>query len=87
MKNYTIEELRQFSPDELNVMLEEQQISWSEWVEAQPDTYNGYPEWLKRKDFERNDESAQLFVREIEETMMDEEKSDIVNSVLDAMNK
>lgn len=85
MKNYTTEELKCFSPDELNEMVDENEISWSEWVEAQPDTYDGYHEWLEENGLERNDNSAQQFVREIESTMMDFEKSPELNKALDEM--
>lgn len=86
MQNYTLEELKRFSPDELGEMVEEKEISWSEWVEAQPDTYDGYHEWLEKHGLERNDESAHDFIREVEETMMDFEKSPEVGQGLAAFH-
>lgn len=87
MKNYTTEELRRFSSDELNVMVDENEISWSEWVEAQPDTYDGYHEWLEQQGLERNDESARRFIREVEESMMDEEMSIETQQCIDLEQK
>lgn len=87
MKNYTTEELRRFSSDELNVMVDENEISWSEWVEAQPDTYDGYHEWLEQQRLERNDESARRFIREVEESMMDEAMSIETQQCIDLEQK
>lgn len=85
MKKYDFEELKRFSPEELNMMVEENEISWSEWVEAQPDTYDGYAGWLQKTGRERNDESARLFIQEIEENMMDEEKTVEVENCIQAV--
>ena len=72
MRKYTIEELVLFTPDELNEMVTEQEISMSEWVEAQPDTYGGYAQWLAEKGLERCDASAQLFAIEVEDSMAED---------------
>ena len=87
MKKYTLDELKQFSHDELIIMLEEREISWSEWVEAQPETYGDYAEWLEREGRTRCDESAQLFVHEVEGAMMDEETPSHVESVMEKVER
>lgn len=87
MKKYTLDELKGFSHEELIGMLEEHEISWSEWVEAQPDTYGGYADWLEKEGRIRNDESAQLFVHEVEAAMMDEETPSHVESVMEKVER
>ena len=87
MKKYTLDELKRFSHDELMAMLEEREISWSEWVEAQPETYDGYAEWLEREGRTRCDDSAQLFIHEVESSMMDEETPSHVESVMEKVER
>lgn len=87
MKKYTSEQLKRFSPDELNEMVEAHEISWSEWIEAQSETYNDYHEWLESKGLERNDESAVQFIREVEDSMMDEEKPIDVEKAIETFHK
>lgn len=80
MKKYTTEELVQFSTDELVEMVQDNEISWSEYIEAQPETYEGYHEWLEQEGLERNDESAHRFISELEDTLMDGENNPLFDN-------
>lgn len=44
-------------------------ITWSDWIDTQPDSYDGYDEWLKSKGLRRNNRNAQQFIREIEDSL------------------
>ena len=74
MGKYYLEKLKGLGQHELNELLDKGVISYSDWVEAQPDTYDGYAEWLERNGYERSDEAAQIFVHDTELDMMEEEK-------------
>ena len=39
--------------------------TWSEWLDAQPDLYEGYDEWLAKQGLERNNENALLYIHVI----------------------
>ena len=57
--------------EELNELLNHRMITWSDWIDAQPESYDGYDEWLKEKGLRRNNRNAQLFIKEIEEQLTD----------------
>lgn len=80
MKKYDLAELQAFSHDELNEMLEAHEISLSEWVEAQPETYDGYSDWLAENGLQRGDQSARLFIHHVEDDIESGMKSPAVQS-------
>ena len=57
--------------EELNELLNHRMITWSDWIDAQPESYDGYDEWLKSKELRRNNRNAQQFIREIEDQLTD----------------
>ena len=65
--------LNECTHEELCDLVSEGTITWSEWVEAQPELYEGYQDWLKRNALERNDENALRFVAMVEEDDMNAE--------------
>jgi hypothetical protein len=55
--------------EELNEMVNHRMITWSDWIDAQPDSYDGYDEWLKSRELRRNNRNAQQFIKEIEDSL------------------
>ena len=82
MENYTKEQLQQMTVEELCELVNQQKISWSEWIDAQPDTYDGYQEWLEENNLKCNEENAVKFIKEIDEEAMNGEHSEMVNECM-----
>lgn len=53
--------------EELNELLNRRMITWSDWIDAQPEAYDGYDEWLQSKGLRRNNRNARQFIQENEE--------------------
>lgn len=86
MGEYTKDELQQFSVESLDMLVQQGEITWSEWVDAQPNTYGGYDEWLQSKGLERSDENALAFIRETEEEDMAAECPDEMYDCMQAVH-
>lgn len=56
--------------EKLNELYEEGKISLSEWLEAQPEKYDGYADWLIRNNKNRDDVSARQFINQVEDGYM-----------------
>ena len=83
--NYTTEQLRNMEHDQLMQLVDDKQIDWSQYIDAQPELYEGYDEWLQREGRERNNENALFFIHQVEESdmrsQMPDELNDIINEV------
>lgn len=75
MKKMTREELAAMPHETLNRMAVEGKISWSEWIDAQPESYGGYDSWLKTNGYTRSDNAALMYIRKCEQELMDGEMS------------
>lgn len=73
MKKMTIEELAAMPHETLNRMAVEGEISWSEWIDAQPESYAGYDTWLKMNGYTRTDNAALMYIRKCEQDLMEGE--------------
>ena len=62
--------LQNLTYEELCSLVQERKITWSEWVDAQPELYDGYDTWLAENNLARNDENAQRFISIIEDEDM-----------------
>ena len=67
---YSKQELQQMGYEQLCSLVQEHVITWSEWIDAQPDLYEGYDEWLVKENLERNDENALRYIDMVEEQDM-----------------
>ena len=84
---YTKEQLKEMEHEELCSLVQQNLISWSDYIDAQPDLYEGYDEWLTMQGLPRCDESAMRFIHEVEEMDMAGQVSDQVNEALDVTAK
>ena len=55
--------------EELNELFNHRMITWSDWIDAQPESYDGYDEWLKEKGLRRNNRNAKAFIQEVEDRL------------------
>ena len=62
--------LQNLTYEELCSQVEQGTINWSQWIDAQPDLYEGYDEWLEQNSLERNDENAMRFISMVEDQDM-----------------
>lgn len=85
--NYTTEQLRNMEHEQLMKLVDEKQIDWSQYIDAQPELYEGYDEWLQREGRERNNENALFFMHQTEEADMQSQMSDELNAIIDLTNK
>ena len=85
--NFSKEQFQEMEYTELCVLVEEGKITWSEWVDAQPDLYEGYDEWLINQGLERNDENAHRYMHMVEEQDMLSQHSDAMNENIATLNK
>ena len=67
---YSKQELQQMEYEQLCSLVQEKVITWSEWIDAQPDLYEGYDEWLAKEGLERKDENALRFIGMVEDDDM-----------------
>lgn len=58
--------------EELNELVNHRIITWSDWISAQPECYDGYDEWLISRSLRRNNRNAQQFIKEWEDSLLDE---------------
>lgn len=65
--SYSIQQLQEMEYEELCSLVQQKEISWSEWVEAQPDLYEGYDQWLTEQELERNDVNALAYISQVEQ--------------------
>ena len=87
MMSYTIEQLRDMEHDQLMRLVDEKQIDWSDYIDAQPDLYEGYAEWLQQHGRERNNENALFFIHQTEDEDMKGQMTDAMNRILDETRK
>lgn len=87
MMSYTIEQLRDMEHDQLMRLVDEKQIDWSDYTDAQPDLYEGYAEWLQKQGRERNNENALFFIHQTEDEDMKGQMTDAMNRILDETRK
>ncbi len=85
--NYTTEQLRQMEHDQLMQLVNDKQIDWSQYIDAQPDLYEGYDEWLQREGRERNNENALFFIHQTEERDMQSQMPDELNTIINEVRK
>ena len=57
--------------EELNELVFKRMITWSDWIDAQSESYDGYDEWLKSKGLRRNNRNAKYFINEVEDSFME----------------
>lgn len=50
-------------------------ITWSDWIDAQPQSYPGYDEWLESRGLRRSNRNASQFIREYMEKIEIQVKS------------
>ena len=79
------EQLQNIGYMELCSMVQEKKITWSEYIDAQPDLYEGYDEWLQHNGLQRNDENAMKFIGRVENEDMHSQVSDTVNESINMM--
>ena len=77
---YTIQQLQEMEYNELCSLVQENKITWSQWLEAQPELFEGYDEWLQQQGKVRNDENALAYANLVE-------KDDLVNQLPDGLNE
>lgn len=85
--SYTIEQLRDLEHDQLMRLVDEKQIDWSDYIDAQPDLYEGYAKWLQKQGRERNNENALFFIHQTEDEDMKGQMTDAMNRILDETRK
>ena len=62
-------------------------MTWSEWIDAQPELYEGYDEWLQNQGLERNDNNAMRFISMVEEEDMQEQVEPAVTEISETAAK
>lgn len=77
---YTIQQLQEMEYNELCSLVQENKITWSQWLEAQPELFEGYNEWLQQQGKVRNDENALAYANLVE-------NDDLVNQLPDGLNE
>ena len=77
---YTIQQLQEMEYNELCSLVQENKITWSQWLEAQPELFEGYEEWLQQQGKVRNDENALAYANLVE-------NEDLVNQLPDGLNE
>jgi len=50
--------------EELCELAHKRMITWSEWIDAQPEKYPDYSEWLESKGLRRNNRNAREYIKE-----------------------
>ena len=68
-------------------LLQQHLITWSDYIDAQPEIYDGYDGWLTAQGRERCDESAHLFIAQTETADMLSETDSTLDAVLDTCHK
>lgn len=67
----SFEELQKKPYEELCLMADNGEITWSEWIDLNEPNYSGYDRWLAEKGWKRSDKAAKMYISLCEEQMMD----------------
>lgn len=79
--------LQNLDYEELCSLVQQGEITWSEWIDAQPELYEGYDEWLQNQGLERNDNNAMRFISMVEEEDMQEQVETAVTEISETAAK
>ena len=79
--------LQNLDYEELCSLVQQGEITWSEWIDAQPELYEGYDEWLQNQSLERNDNNAMRFISMVEEEYMQEQVEPAVTEISETAAK
>lgn len=85
--NYTKEHLQTLEHEELCSLVQEGKITWSQWMDAQPELFEGYDQWLQQNGLQRNDENAHRYMHMVEEQDMQSQHSDTMNQNIVTLTK
>lgn len=85
--NYSNQQLQEMDYQELCSLVEQNIITWSQWIDAQPDLYEGYDNWLAQQGLERDDTNALMFIHQVEKQDMEGQVSNEMNERLTAIDK
>lgn len=85
--NYTKEHLQTLEHEELCSLVQEGKITWSQWMDAQPELFEGYDQWLQQNGLQRNDENAHRYMHMLEENDMQSQHSDAMNENIATLTK
>lgn len=85
--NYSNQQLQEMDYQELCSLVEQNIITWSQWIDAQPDLYEGYDDWLAQQGLERDDTNALMFIHQVEKQDMEGQVSNEMNERLTAIDK
>lgn len=77
--NYSQQQLLEMDYQELCSLLQQNIITWSQWIDAQPDLYEGYDDWLAQQGLERDDTNALKFIHQVEQQDLEGQVSDELN--------
>lgn len=79
--------LQNLDYEELCSLVQQGEMTWSEWIDAQPELYEGYDEWLQNQGLERNDNNAMRFISMVEEEDMQEQVEPAVTEISETAAK
>lgn len=85
--NYSNQQLQEMDYQELCSLVEQNIITWSQWIDAQPDLYEGYDNWLAQQGLERDDTNALMFILQVEKQDMEGQVSNEMNERLTMIDK
>ncbi len=85
--NYSNQQLQEMDYQELCSLVEQNIITWSQWIDAQPDLYEGYDDWLAQQGLERDDTNALMFIHQVEKQDMEGQVSNEMNERLTMIDK
>lgn len=85
--NYSNQQLQEMDYQELCSLVEQNIITWSQWIDAQPDLYEGYDNWLAQQGLERDDTNALMFIHQVEKQDMEGQVSNEMNERLTMIDK
>lgn len=77
--NYSQQQLLEMDYQELCSLLQQNIITWSQWIDAQPVLYEGYDDWLAQQGLERDDTNALTFIHQVEQQDLEGQVSDELN--------
>ena len=79
--------LQNLDYEELCSLVQQGELTWAEWIDAQPELYEGYDEWLQNQGLERNDNNAMRFISMVEEEDMQEQVEPAVTEISETAAK
>lgn len=85
--NYSNQQLQEMDYQELCSLVEQNIITWSQWIDAQPDLYEDYDNWLAQQGLERDDTNALMFIHQVEKQDMEGQVSNEMNERLTMIDK